>query len=446
MPLRFQVQSLVFAVLATTLFAIRPIGAQTATEARQISIDTMIYDLSSPDPIRRQAAVRDLGNARFQTATPKIVALAHDPSDGVRREVELSLEKLEDPEALPGFITLAQDTLPDVRLRAVSSLVNIHLPRTSGMSTALSRMGDLITFAPDRDVDLVVEPDVPVEPMVVETLRSRIGDSERKTRRTAIRGLGILRARPAIPDLLQVLREDRDEGLRFDAVRSIRKIDDPSTGESLLAFINLHSDTVRNELIETLGSLRYRGAVPELTRIVDQPNESEKARTLALSALADIADPSSAELFERFKADKSEGLRLYATEGIARTADSSQKAAISADRLVEKSARVRTAQAFALLRIGEAEYLEELIRAIDHSNTRDLAKEYLVETPPEDRPALFASRTASSTTRAELADVMGQMRDPDALPTLQQLARDPDEDVARAANLAVRRISVAAEQ
>jgi HEAT repeat protein len=446
MPLRSRLQWLAITVLATGVVAIRPIAAQTSTEAHQLSIDSMIYDLNSPDPVRRQAAVRDLGAARFQLATPKLVALVHDPSDAVRREVELSLEKMEDPQALPGFIALASDMQPDIRSRAVSSLVNIHLPRTSGVGAALTKLGELIVSAPDRDLELVVEPDVPVDPMVVETLRSRIGDPERRIRRTAIRGLGILRARPAVPDLLQVVRADRDDSLRFDAVRAIRKIGDPSTGEQLIAFLNINGDTVRNELIETLGSMRYQGAVPELTRIVEQSKETDKATILALAALADIADPTSVPVFERLKADTNEGLRLYACEGLARTADVSQKAAISADRLVERSARVRTAQAFALLRIGEAEYLDELIRALEHSSTRDLAKEYLVETQPAHRPALFAPRTASATTRAELADVMGQMKDPDALPTLQQLARDSDEDVARAAGLAVRRISVVTGQ
>ena len=58
---------------------------------------------------------------------------------------------------------------------------------------------------------------------------------------------------------------------------------------------------------------------------------------------------------------------------------------ISAARLVEKSARVRTAQAFALLRLGQREFLDELIRALDRPTTRDLAKEYLQETPSAER-------------------------------------------------------------
>src|SRR5262249_6385728 len=168
------------------------------------------------------------------------------------------------------------------------------------------------------------------------------------------------------------------------------KIGDASVAPELTALLNINTDAVRNELITTVGLMRYQGAIPELTRVVDQSRKTDAPRILALGALADIADPSSAELFGRLKADSNEMLRVYANEGIARTADASQKADIVAARLVERSARVRAAQAFALVRIGEIEYLEELVRALEPRTTRDLAREYLVETKAADRPALFA--------------------------------------------------------
>jgi HEAT repeat protein len=147
-------------------------------------------------------------------------------------------------------------------------------------------------------------------------------------------------------------------------------------------------------------------------------------------------------VFERLKGDENEMVRLYANEGIARIADEAMKTDISAARLVEKSPRVKTAQAFALLRLGQSEYLDELIRALDRATTRELAKEYLLETRPADRQALFAPRSTNSATRADLAEVFGLMGDPGALPRLQELARDTDKDVAHAAARATRRLAV----
>jgi HEAT repeat protein len=429
-------------VFAAVLLILMPGAAGLIGDTRQVSTDSLIYDLKHPDPMRRQDAAKALGLSRYRPAIPDLIPLAKDEAPAVRREVELALEQMDDIQTLPGFVAFGIDFENDIRARAVDALVNLHLPRATGVTGTLTKLRDRIVYRSDRDLELVVEPDVPVDASVVDILRARINDSERPIRRSAIRGLGILRAKPAVRDLVRVVREDRDDGLRFESVRSLRKIGDASVAEELLSFLNVNNDEVRSELIATLASMRYRGAVPELTRIAEQGPRADTASVVALAALADLADPSSVALFDRLSADENESVRLYANEGIARTTDAAMKPRISAARLVEKSVRVRTAQAFALLRLGEHEYLEELIRGLERSTTRDLAKEYLVETSGPDRQALFAPRAASPTARAELADVLGQMGDPAALPRLQEMARDPDKDVARAAERAVRRLSL----
>ena len=429
--------------LIAGVIVLTPASARLVAQTSSLLIESSTYDLKSPDPIRRETAARVLGLAHHKAVIPQLIAMSTDPVASVRREVELSLERMEDERTLAGFIAFASDNEADIRSRAVASLINLHLPHAVGVGAALTSLRERLVFGADRDLDLVVEPDVPVDPAVIETLRGRLRDDDRGIRRLAARGLGILRAKPAVPDLLQVVQEDRDDGMRFEALRALRKIDDVSVGGQLVLLLNINADSVRNELIATLGAMRYRGAVPELTRIVDQGKRNDEASMRALAALADIADPSSVPLFERFRADDNEQLRLSANEGIARAAaDSNAKTQMSAARLVEKSARVRTAQAFALLRTGEKEYLDELVRALDHLATRDLAKEYLLETPPTDRAALFAPRQANATTRAELADVFGRMGDPDALVRLQEMERDSNRNVARAADRAARRIAV----
>jgi HEAT repeat protein len=140
------------------------------------------------------------------------------------------------------------------------------------------------------------------------------------------------------------------------------------------------------------------------------------------------------------KGDKDASIRLYANEGLARLADQSLGTTMAADRLVEKNVRVQTAQAFGLLRLGRQEFLEELVRSLGRSTTRDLAREYLLEIPAAERPALFAINSKSATVRAELADVFGLINDPSALPALQDLKRDTAPDVARNADRAIRRI------
>jgi HEAT repeat protein len=416
-------------------------SASAQTRTFQPSTDSLVYDLKNPDAPRRRAAARDLGTARYLPAISALLPLVEDPDASVRREVELALEEMTDIRVLPGLVQFTADSEPDLRDRAVHALVNLHLPRPTGPTAALAKLGNLINPWSDEYSDTVVEPDVLVDAAVVTALRARMSDSEDGIRRNTSRALGILRSEAAIPELLVAVGQDRDPEVRFEAVRALRKIGDASVGDRLVPMLNLNMDRVRNEIITTLGSLKYREAVPELTRIFEQGRPGERGRTLALSALADIAEPASQPVFLSLKADKDVSIRLYANEGLARLGDSSLGIGMSADRLVEKNPRVQTAQAFALLRIGRDEYLEELVRGLGKAATRDLAREYLLEIPAAQRPALFAASSKSATVRAELADVFGLMKDQAALPALQDLERDSNGDVARNAERAVRRIA-----
>ncbi len=418
-------------------------SAASAQTPRQVTTDSLIYDLKNPDAGRRKDAARDLGAAKFLPAIPALLPLTEDSDPGVRRQVELTLEEMNDIQTLPGFVVLSADSEADIRDRAVHALVNLHLPRQTGPAAALNKFGNLISPWVDEYADTVVEPDVPVDESVITALRARLSDSQDGIRRTSAQGLGILRGAAAIPELLQALSQDRDPEVRFQSVRALKKIGDASVGDRLLPGLNLNVDKVRNEIIITLGALRYRDAVPDLTRVFEDSKPADRARTLALSALADIAAPASRPIFLGTKADKDVTIRTYANEGLGRLSDASLLTLMSADRLTEKNGRVQTAQAFGLLRLGRKEYLDELVRALEKLPTKDLAREYLLETQTADRPALFASRPKSAFGRAELADVLGLMGDKAALPALQELERDNDATVARNAERAVRRITAA---
>jgi HEAT repeat protein len=427
---------------AASVVAFAVIGASSAgAQTHQASTDSLIYDLQNPDAPRRLAAAHELGAAKYLPAIQPLLPLAEDPDTSVRRQVELTLEEMADIRVLPGLVQFTSDGEPDIRDRAVHALVNLHLPHSTGPTAALVKLGNFINPWSDEYSDTVVEPDVVVDDSVVTALRARLGDSEDKIRRDASRGLGVLRSEGAIQELLVAVEKDRDPEVRFEAVRALRKIGNASVGGGLVPLLNLNADKVRNEIIATLGSLKFREAVPALTGVFETAKGSERARTLALSALADIADPASKPLFLGLKADKDVGIRLYANEGLARLGDASLGTMMSADRLVERNVRVQMAQAFGLLRIGREEYLDELVRGLGRTATKDLAREYLLEIPPALRPALFASDSTNAAVRAELANVLGLMKDQSAMPTLQKLEHDEDSDVARNAERAVRRIT-----
>src|SRR5262249_13965727 len=138
------------AALAIAALVSMPAASAAQTKTRQVSVESLIYDLKNPEAFRREEAVRALGLARYQPATPDLVAMVHDSDETVGRSVELSLERMEDIRSLPGFVALASDEANDIRGRAVAALVGLHLPRAGGLSTALAKLGELMQVNPDR--------------------------------------------------------------------------------------------------------------------------------------------------------------------------------------------------------------------------------------------------------------------------------------------------------
>ena len=132
-----------FPMVLALAFAVASVSSASA-QVHQASIESLVYDLKNPDAPRRLAAARDLGLAKSVIAIPALLPLAEDPDASVRRQVELTLEQMADIAVLPGLVQLSADSEPDIRDRAVQALVNVHLPRASGPTAALVKLGNLI--------------------------------------------------------------------------------------------------------------------------------------------------------------------------------------------------------------------------------------------------------------------------------------------------------------
>ena len=62
-------------VLAVAAAAPPPAAAQ---QTRQVPVESLIYDLKNPDPVRRREAATLIGQNRIQRATPDLLPLATD--------------------------------------------------------------------------------------------------------------------------------------------------------------------------------------------------------------------------------------------------------------------------------------------------------------------------------------------------------------------------------
>jgi HEAT repeat protein len=413
-----------------------------------VAVESLIYDLKNPDPVRRREAATRIGANKVQSATPDLVAAVHDSDPSVRRAIGASLQQVQDPRALPGFVALAADTEKDIRERAIEGMTTAYLPRETGLVVTLNKVATFFNPWSDEGGEAVIDPGLTVDASVIQALELRLTDPEPPLRAKAARSLGILRGGTAVPALLMVLREDRSNTARFEAARALRKIGDASVGEELLGLVTYTDPKVRNEVIFALGRLRYAPAVPELSRLYAReaavpPKQMDRTfRERLLGALAFIGDPSSKDLFMREKNGTDLMLALHANEGLARIADPGTLVEISRDRQQQKDPRILTAQAWALYRLGRKEFLTSVVDALGSRRTNDDAKQYLLESRPVDVPDLFTYIThADSNVREALAEIFGLLGDARAVPSLHELSRDQSGQVAAFASQALQRIN-----
>ena len=415
---------------------------------RQVPVDSLIFDLKNPDPARRKEAANQLGLNKIQRAVPDLVAASGDHEADVRREIVVALDRILDPRALPAFVNLSADPEKDIRDRSIHGILNLYLPQEKGLTATFSKMANFLNPWSDEWDQVVVEPGIVPDPAAVAALRARMQDQEETLRIKAARTLGILKGRDAIPSLVESLRNDSSNAVRFESVRALRKIGDTTVSKDVLDFVEYNDSKTRHEAVYTVGRFRYSPAVSELSRLFEKeasPAGGKPDKTYVdtlIDALAFIADSSSKELFLRQLKSSDETIRLHAMEGLARIGDPAMVTDVSRERMNEKDPRMRTAQAFALYRMGRREYLDEVAKALGSRKTSQEARQYLAETRPEEMPDLLAQAKNEDTgVRESIAEILGLIGDARAIPVLQEMSQDRHGQVAALSNQAIRRIS-----
>lgn len=91
-----------------------------------------------------------------------------------------------------------------------------------------------------------------------------LDDPEPALRRPAARALGALRAREAVPRLMQSVAEDPDTEVRLWAVRSLREIGDPTALPTALSALRDEAQDVRMVAASTVAELGTSSDLPAL--------------------------------------------------------------------------------------------------------------------------------------------------------------------------------------
>ncbi|MEJ7604842.1 MAG: HEAT repeat domain-containing protein [Bryobacteraceae bacterium] len=329
----------------------------------------------------------------------------------------------------------AIDADPEIQFHAADGLVNFYLP--GYVQGGVQRLTSSVRGRFDRENRQVIEPFVNVREEVILALgKLASGGTSLEVRANGARAAGILRGKAAVGDLLQALHS-KDTGLIFESLIALQKIQDVSAAPKLSFLLRDLEPRVQIAAIETTGLLRNTAAVPDLQVVFDS-GRSEKVRRAALAALAMLAQQSSRPYFERALAQKPEGIRVAAAEGIARLKTPGDSEKMDKMFSEERNMAPRLAAAFALVSLGRVSTgqdtpLTYLVNALN-SKAQQYALAYLYELGREGvvRKTLYEYlKAANREEKMGIGQILAMSGGAGAVETLEWLP-DPDPEVAQA--------------
>jgi HEAT repeat protein len=398
--------------------------------------EELIANLRSPIVKTRVEAARKLGERRQREAAGPLAELIRkEASPEVKKEAVRSLGLIKVEDAIPAMLTALIDADKEVRQAAILGVVSLYIETNIDFITARRRGWNLFNPFLETYEATVVEPYTEVDARIIEGLvRVAKTDSDKDVRIAAVKALGVLRATSAIPQLGVLFAAS--DFLRVDILRTFIKLGDPSAGKYIIPFLGDDESDVRKQALTTIGILGVKEAVPKLIEVYNRPKDDETAK-LALEALALIADPTAEEIFLQNLNHRLPDRRRFGNEGVARLAAKKHLERISRERIQEKDRSVQLAQAFALYKLGRAEFAEAVFQELE-SARKDQAYAYLLEIEPED---LFPFlHRGGLEARKRVIEALGHIGDQETIQQLKPLLTASDPTLVNAANLAIQRI------
>jgi HEAT repeat protein len=395
----------------------------------------------SSDSKQRIRTARELSK-KGSEAIPKLQPMLSDPDLGVRIEAVKAIVEIDGPASVAPLVQATRDTDAEVQIRATDGLVNYYLPGyvKRGLSASISRMGNVLKSRFTDTNDQVVPAYISVKPEVIEALGKQVhGGASLDCRANAARAAGILRAKAAVPDLIDALHSKDDE-LMYESLIAIQKIKDPASGPRIIFLLRDLDQKVQLAAIETTGLLKVREALPTLRRVLADAPEIRVKRA-ALTSIAMIPDPGSRDLYQRYLHDRDDQLRAAAAEGYARLKDPADLPMLQEEFKNEQKRPAQLAAAFALVMQGQTAFsefspLRFLCNGLNSAAWKGVAQAYLIEAAREPgvRKTIEQSlKTASKDEKIQTVQILAMSGDKETVPYLDELTRDSDTDVAQAA-------------
>jgi HEAT repeat protein len=420
-------------MIRTLLSSVLMLGWLAASQVAmaRTTCEDLRANLKSPNVKTREDAAVQLGSARCQDSVTSLAALVRDPEAKVRVAVVRALREIRDTSSVPALTTFLGDGDAEIRGQAIAALAEVYSERDR--PATLTRL--LGAFSDEVDTYTVPEY-VRVDPSVAPALARVLQDDVAEVRRAAAQTIGVLRGKVAVPQLTAALA-DPDADVRAEVVTAMEKTATAAEGRVLNPLIEDESSAVRIRVLHALGTLGVKEAGPAL-RALWEGNRRREWEPRMLDALARVRDPGNRDLFLLLVQDPDMARRRFAIEGLARISDASIVTALKKDYQRESNEELRLAYCFALSLLGDRAFVDSLVLALPKRPEGRRCREYLLEMGPAVLPELYPYLgDPSAEVRAELADLLGSMTAPEAVPHLERLLADPNSQVVDRATRAL---------
>lgn len=373
-------------------------------------------------------------NAYLETLAADILAISlmEDPdSDDLDRQERL----VRSQNAISGFFAVSLAEAVEKRPELLSELVShsdaavvigLLAAEKCYQPNALAAVSELMTKLGNEEA-------------VVERLQQAMHHKDTAIQKEAVRYLGAMRNPELIPIFEGALAETKnDPEVAYRAIVALEQsigvvgVGSPNPYAAIVPGLQLalrhNSAQVRMHAAKLLGNLQTETAVPDLVRLLADPNSYVK--DTAIDALNRIGEPAVAPLLEVLDT----GARnLIPDEDLGFATEYRYIASAYIDSLWMKKYRIGTLsaaiQALGLLKIENG--VKPLIDELENEDLQDAALAALVEMRGVAvLPMIDALKNGTDEIRVKVADALGQIGDRRAIvPLVEALDSDPYKEV-----------------
>lgn len=403
-----------------------------------------------PSPAPAVLAAAPLEHAAQQTVRP-FEEIARDLTSvhpNVRLAAMRTLATGAHPDAIQHIALLLTDPVEEIQVEAIDTLIGFYMidvPKKSKKVAYLIEVdgGSRAERAFERGPFILLPRPSPES--LKKGLAGAMRDDNPKIRLEATYTLGALVPPPAGPDAEKALAanlRDPDGHIRFAAARVAGAVRAKSIVDDLIAAINDPEQPIKLAAMQSVGDIRDPRAIKALDEQFRFYNKGTLARA-AFDGLARIGDPQSLPLFQEQLTNRDPAIRRLAIEGIVRTNDAKAIAAIEIGTAGETDRSAQLARSMATQKATGQRGLDQLVMRLSDTTFHEQAMGYLVELGPGIAAPLSAHlKDPSPVVRERIAQVLGLVGGQAARTALEGTLRDPDVNVARAAERGLARIKI----